>query len=131
MSTSTGSDWTEWDKAPASREGEKWKPSGNVGAIVRLTILDGAKVIPGTAYGDWHFVEATVDVIEPDGSAYTTHPETALSGAWFRKVFAQAPQGYQALGVIATEEFPKGTGYKMRPLTDAEQAIVSKALPAF
>jgi len=131
MSTnSTGNEWQDWAKpAPAANEGPKWKPSANVGALVRLTI-GGYKEVETALYDLWTFVECDVDVIEPDGSAYTTYPAQPLSGVWYVSTFRNAPIGYQALGVVTAETFSNGrTGYAMRALTDAEEAIVRKAIP--
>jgi hypothetical protein len=120
----SGSEWESW----GSSGGDKWKPSENVGACVRLTVVEGHKVIPGTKYGDWEFLEADVDVIDLAAGTFTKHPKAAVSGQWFLGTFAEAPKGYQALGVVISEEFANGTGYKIRPLTAEEKAKALEAL---
>lgn len=125
-----GDEWTTWGRQEKDPDApERWKPSGHVGTVVRL-VIRGHKIIPATTYGDWEFIEADVLQVNPDGSV-EEFPETELSGAWFIRTFKAAPSGYQALGVITQEQYAKGTGYAMRSLTDAERALVTKAVPTY
>lgn len=126
-----GDEWATWGRTDLEGEApERWKPSGNVGALVQLTIR-GYKMVAGTTYGDWEFISADVDVVRPDGKGYDSFPETELSGVWFLGKFKAAPSGYRALGVITQETYAKGTGYAMRSLTPEERELASKVLPTY
>jgi hypothetical protein len=121
-----GDEWATWGRQDDGEE--RWKPSGHVGALVRL-VIRGYKEVD-TTLGLWQFVEADVTEVRPDGNVITT-AEVPLSGTWFVSRFKAAPSGYQALGVITAEQYAKGTGYAMRSLTDDERALMAKALPTY
>jgi hypothetical protein len=114
-------DWSNWT---GGGSGDKWKPSENVGKIVRLRMKSRKDLT--TKFGEWSFIETDVDQVEgPD--AYTAMTDVPISGRWFLGTFTDHLP-YTALGVVEAFEGEKGTGYRLRKCSEEEKALALKAL---
>lgn len=122
-----GSEWEAWS---GGGSGDEWKPSQNVGALVVLRFKSYKEL--DTRFGEWKFIETDVTMVTPDGTKVEEFSDVAISGAWFVATFKDHLP-YRALGCVESFTTDKGTGYKLRTLTDDELKVVTEAadLPGF